>query len=108
MTEPTDVVLPSSPPTPTEDQEEAMGNLDLEDAMEDDDQSLQMPEDVPASSIARASSQATKRKIAEIADSEDEDELDAYSNSRPPPVTGVAAGFLPSSQLSMNDKRPNN
>ncbi|KAK5936809.1 hypothetical protein PMZ80_010928 [Knufia obscura] len=97
----TNIALPSSPPLPGEDNEEAMGNLGLEDAEEAEDQSMRMPEDV-TSSAAQASIGA-KRKIDEVADSEDEEELEIGTAARPPPVPRGHAGFLPSSQLAQED-----
>lgn len=97
-----DVVLPSSPPAPTQENEEAMGNLGLEDAREEDDQSVQMPEDIPASSN-RVSSQVSKRKVSEIADSEDEDELDSDADSGKISRMKYTTGFLPSSQVSVDE-----
>lgn len=96
------MALPSSPPQQNEDNEEAMGNLGLDDAREEDDQSMQMPEDMPASSV-QISSQASKRKVAEIADSEDEDELEAHLESRKSSRTRFTTGFLPSSQVSIEE-----
>lgn len=97
-----DVVLPSSPPAPTQENEEAMGNLGLEDAREEDDQSVQMPEDIPASSN-QIFSQASKRKVSEIADSEDEDELDSDADSGKISRMKYTTGFLPSSQVSVDE-----
>lgn len=81
-----------------------MGNLGLEDAREEVDQSLQMPEDIPASSV-QISSQALKRKVAEIADSEDEDEdeLEADVEAGKASRLKFTTGFLPSSQVSVEE-----
>lgn len=79
-----------------------MGNLGLEDAREDEDQSLQMPEDMPASSMQPVS-QASKRKVSEIADSEDEDELEADVDLGKSSKMKFTTGFLPSSQVSVGE-----
>lgn len=98
-----------------------MGQLGLEDSAADVDQSVRMPEDVPdpssplpppSTATPTAFSQPAKRKLAEIADSEDEDdlELDIGSNHRSssPPQRAGNAGFLLSSQLSrVNNDEPN-
>ena len=76
-----------------------MGNLGLEDAEEAEDQSMRMPEDVASSSAPRTQ----KRKIEEVADSEDEDEIELGSAAKLPPMPKVGGGFLPSSQLTQSN-----
>lgn len=81
-----------------------MGNLGLEDAREDEDQSIWMPEDVLPSS-SHASGLTMKRKIAEIADSEDESELGTEEHGRVPRTLAFSRGFIPSSQIPQNDRK---
>lgn len=101
------MALPSSPPIPGEDPEEVMGNLGLEDMEEAEDLSLAMPEDVPTPSpISEHVLNRSKRKIDEVADSEDEDDLGAaITEARLPPTSSKPKhdGFLPSSQLAQNE-----
>ena len=99
----TNVILSSSPPLPGEDNEEAMGNLGLEDAEEVEDQSLRMPEDMAPSSSAVNEPKPAKRKIDEVADSEDEDEVEIGSAARMPHVSRGLGGFMPSSQVGQDD-----
>ena len=98
------VGLPSSPPLPDEDNEEAMGNLGLEDSEEVEDQSMRMPEDV-ASYSAMQDSAAARRKPEEVADSEDEVEIEVAigTAARLSSTPKVQGGFLPSSQLDPGD-----
>lgn len=99
----TAIAPPSSTPLPGEDNEEAIGNLGLEDADEVEDQSLRMPEDV-SSSAGGPESKAGKRKIDEVADSEDEDgiEVEIGTAARLPLIPRVHEGFLASSQLTQD------
>lgn len=76
-----------------------MGNLGLEDAEEVEDQSIRMPEDILSSSAAQEL-KTTKRKIDEVVDSEDEDEIEIGTAARLPVVLRGQRGFLPSSQLA--------
>lgn len=93
---------PSSSPLPSQDNEEAMGNLGLEDAEEAEDQSMRMPEDMAPSS-AMQDVKAPKRKIDEVADSESEDEIEIGTAARLPPVPKGHVGFLPSSQIAQEE-----
>ncbi|KAK5080544.1 hypothetical protein LTR05_008487 [Lithohypha guttulata] len=105
-------VAPRSSSTSQQDQEEAVGNLELQDAGEPVDQGLRMPEDTADVSSSRENLALTnrplKRTIDEVADSEDEDEVsmedrsksDRAQTSAPPANLG---GFLPSSQLTQGE-----
>lgn len=77
-----------------------MGQLGLDDIAEPADQSVQMPEDMPSSPMPFVSSQPAKRKVTEIADSEDEEDLE--NGIRSPPSSRQVGGFLPSSQVMQN------
>ena len=94
----TDIAPSSSPPLPGEDNEEAMGNLGLEDTGEVEDQSMRMPEDMAASSAAE-DLQVAKREIEEVADSEDEDAIEIGTTTKLPRIPRTHGGFMPSSQL---------
>ena len=103
------VALPSSPAVYREDNDGAMGNLSLglEDATEAEDDGLRMPEDALASSpsVQLGAKRLTKRKIDEVADSEDEEELDLNLGgdiARHAPSLNIREGFLPSSQLGQD------
>jgi len=72
-----------------------MQNLGIDDI--DEDQSLQMPEDV----VAPSTSPRNRRPVAEVADSEDEDEIE-LSQAKLPPMRKASGGFLPSSQLKQD------
>lgn len=99
------IVPPSSPPGHEEDAEEAIDSLELRDVEEVEDQSVTVPEDIIETPYTLPQAMPTaKRKIDEIADSEDEDDLEPEtSTTRPLAMRSSHGGFLPSSQLMQED-----
>lgn len=77
-----------------------MGNLGLDDAEEGIDQSVRMLEDLISSSAA-----PQKRKIEEVADSEEEEDLDIACQAAMGSRSGLNQlhGFMPSSQLAQGE-----
>lgn len=81
-----------------------MGNLDIVDAEEVVDESLQMPEDnLAISSPAPIGFHGAKRKIDEVADSEDEEE-DLLARSQPEAkITNARGGEFTGGRSTTNN-----